>query len=70
MARQLLRWGGPGLVELMVRATQENAVYYEGGKRTSEPPIRSGIRLFTGRKTVPVGRGTGSGPLTSRPAWA
>ncbi len=27
-----LAGGGPGLVELMVRATQENAVYYEGGK--------------------------------------
>jgi len=49
-----LAGSGPGLVELMVRATQENAVYYEGGKRTSGPPIRSGIRLFTGRKTVPT----------------
>jgi hypothetical protein len=46
--------GGPGLVELMVRATQDDTVYYEAGARVSGPPIRPGVRLFTGRKTVPT----------------
>jgi hypothetical protein len=49
-----LAGSGPRLVELMVRATQEDAVYYEGGTRVSAPPIRSGVRLFTGKKTVPT----------------
>jgi len=49
-----LAGGGPGLVELMVRATQDDAVYYEGGTRVSGPPIRPGVRLFTGKTTVPT----------------
>ena len=38
----------------MVRATQDDTVYYEGGARVSGPPIRPGVRLFTGRTTVPT----------------
>ena len=49
-----LAGGGPGLVELMVRATQDATVYYEEGARVSGPPIRPGVRLFTGRRTVPT----------------
>ncbi len=49
-----LAGGGPGLVELMVRATQDDTVYYERGGRVSGPPIRPGVPLFTGRTTVPT----------------
>ena len=49
-----LAGGGPGLVELMVRATQDDTVYYEGGARASGPALRSGVPLFTGRTTVPT----------------
>ncbi len=49
-----LAGGGPGLVELMVRATQDDTVYYEKGSRVSGPPLRSGVRLFAGRATVPT----------------
>ena len=47
-----LTGAGPGLVEVMVRSTQEEAVYYENGVRVTAPPIRPGVPLFTGRKTV------------------
>lgn len=49
-----LAGGGPGLVELMVRATQEEAVSYQEGKRVISRPVRPGIRVFTGRRSVPT----------------
>jgi hypothetical protein len=52
--RNPLAGGGPGLVELMVRATQDDTVRYAEGTRVTEPPIRPGVRLFTGKKTVPT----------------
>ena len=49
-----LAGGGPGLVELMVHATQEETISYEGGQRIVSPPVRQGIRVFTGSRTVPT----------------
>jgi hypothetical protein len=49
-----LAGGGRGLVELMVRATQDETVYYEEGTRVVGPPIRPGVRLFTGKTKVPT----------------
>ncbi|NNF28193.1 MAG: hypothetical protein HKN73_13295 [Gemmatimonadetes bacterium] len=53
-----LAGGGAGLVELMVRATQEEAVSYEKGQRITHPPVRPGIEVFTGsRKVATIGLG-------------
>ena len=49
-----LAGGGAGLVELMVRATQEEAVSYADGRPVRSPPVRQGIQVFTGRRTVPT----------------
>lgn len=49
-----LAGGGAGLVELMVRAMQEEAISFKGGRQITSPPVRQGIELFTGRRTVPT----------------
>lgn len=49
-----LSGGGAGLVELMVRATQEETISWEHGQRVAHPPVRQGIKVFTGRRKVPT----------------